>query len=90
MLVKDVLSMLEQKAYVELGVDSQGIEYVLFYSPPDNSVKIALIDRRRLRLVSIWNRGYRTPEGVKQIRSELFHQALQKQKDFAWRNLVVK
>ncbi len=81
--------MLEHKAYVELGTDSDGIEYVLFYSPPDNSVKIALINRDQCRLVSIWNRGYRTPGGVKQVRSKLCYQALQKQKDYAWQNLSV-
>ncbi|HEY0010484.1 MAG TPA: hypothetical protein VGB97_01050 [Candidatus Paceibacterota bacterium] len=63
MLIKDVLSLIENKKVVELGTDGR-FDYLLFYSAPDRSCKIAVVTKDRVKLVSVWHRYFRFPIGI--------------------------
>ena len=66
MMVKDVLSVISSDAVVKLG-SANGREFLLFYSPPDRKVKIAVIDAKHAKLVSIWEADYGLPAGVRRV-----------------------
>ena len=62
----DVLSIVSAEAAVDLGV-ADGQRYFLFYSQPNKSTKIALVSEDRRRLISIWEKDYNLPTGVKKV-----------------------
>jgi hypothetical protein len=66
MLTKDVLSIITGGAVVNLGSDN-GYEYLLFYSPPDDSTKIAVVADNREHLISIWNGDFVLPTGLLRV-----------------------
>ncbi|MEJ0054153.1 MAG: hypothetical protein WDN10_05555 [bacterium] len=64
MLPQDVLTLIESDAAVKLG--SQGeYEYLLFYSPFDRQAKIAIVTKEQTHLISIWEKDYHLPDGIR-------------------------
>ncbi len=74
MVVKDVLSLIRSGACVELGA-AGGLEYLLFYSPPDTNCKVAVVSEGRSHLISVWETYFDFPEGVKRITAKLENDA---------------
>jgi hypothetical protein len=69
MLTKDVLSILSAGAAVSLGsIDKR--EYLLFWSPPDQSAKIAVVSARRKKLITILKRNHGLPIGLAKVTEE--------------------
>ncbi|MBI2030978.1 hypothetical protein HYT05_05125 [Candidatus Kaiserbacteria bacterium] len=66
MRVRDVLALVSQNAFVRLGSDN-GYEYLLFYSRPDGDVKVAVVDKDRKRLISVWEKHFNLPRGVARV-----------------------
>lgn len=66
MMTQDVLSIITADAVVELGF-SNGYELLLFYSLPDRCTKIALVNKGRTTLVSIWEDDFILPSGVLRV-----------------------
>lgn len=60
MQIKDVLSLINNKQTVELGSHEQW-HFLLFFSLIDSSFKIAVLNRQRTILVSIWKGHYKLP-----------------------------
>lgn len=74
MRLEDVLSVVKNNAAVELG-RAGNLIYFLFYSPPDNCTKIALVSEDKHLLVSVWENDYRLPKGVGIVNWKLKHEA---------------
>ncbi len=66
MRVRDVLALVSQNAFVRLGSDN-GYEYLLFYSRPDGDVKVAVVNKDRKRLISVWEKHFNLPRGVARV-----------------------
>lgn len=64
MLTKDVLALISHSAVVALGARGP-YEYLLFYSPSEQTTKIAVVAEERSCLISIWEKHFRLPEGVR-------------------------
>jgi hypothetical protein len=74
MQVRDVIALISKGAFVKLGSEGER-DYVLFYSSPDKDVKIAILDRDRKNLVSVWEKDFRLPSGVSKVTRERAHRA---------------
>ncbi len=80
---KDVLYILEAKAFVPIGIDKKNDnELVLFYSPFDNNCKIAVLSPDNSALVSVLKAGYLLPEGIEIVTRALKMQAKQKYREW--------
>jgi len=64
MSIAEVLSVISRGATVELG-RSKNVIFLLFYSLLDNESKVALVDADDGSLISIWERNFRFPTGVR-------------------------
>jgi hypothetical protein len=68
MSVMEVRELLVNNVAVSLGL--KGVrEYLLFFSPADNTTKIAVVDKNRRSLVSVLEKHYRLPAGVSKVTS---------------------
>lgn len=67
---REVLDIIDADAVVLLGDDGR-CEFLLFYSPPDHCVKIALVSLKDRCLVSVWGGAYVLPDGVTPVNEAL-------------------
>ncbi|HEX5774718.1 MAG TPA: hypothetical protein VFY28_02015 [Candidatus Paceibacterota bacterium] len=88
MLAKDVLSILAAEAVVELGSDRAGLGYLLFFSPPDQCPKIAVVSHDRMRLVSVWHSSFKLPSGVENVTPDLARRARDAMKRYLFHKAV--
>lgn len=56
--------LVQRRSVVPLGSD-KGMEFLLFYSCPDRTTKIALVEKGPQKLVSVWNNDFSLPRGVR-------------------------
>ena len=87
MVVRDVLSIISSNAVVELGSHG-GCKYLLFYSPPDNRTKIAVVTDGRTHLVSIWESDYFLPTGLKSVNKENKRKAMHLCREFMFKRFA--
>lgn len=66
LVAKDVISIIEAGAFVNLGSDAKG-NFLLFFSPFDHQCKIAIVAKKENALVSIWEKNYVLPVGIKRV-----------------------
>lgn len=66
MLAKDVLRLIKAGAFINLGT-AEEYEYLLFYSPFDQTVKVAVTSCGREHLISIWEMNFTFPAGIEKI-----------------------
>ena len=66
MLPEDVLSIVSGEAAVDLG-SVERRRYFLFYSPPDRDTKVAIVSEDRTRIISIWEKDYNFPVGIRRV-----------------------
>lgn len=64
MSIVEVLSVISRGTTVELG-RSKNVIFLLFYSFLDATSKVALVDTNDGSLISIWERNFRFPPGVR-------------------------
>lgn len=88
MLAKDVLSIISAEAVVELGRDRAGLGYLLFFSPPDQCAKIAVVSHDHMRLVSVWHSSFKVPHGVEEVTPDLARQARDIMKKYLFNKAV--
>lgn len=74
MLPEDVLSVISSEAAVDLG-SVERRRYFLFYSPPDKDTKVAIVSEDRTRLITIWEKDYNFPVGVKRVTQKMEKEA---------------
>ncbi len=74
MLMKDVLSIISNRAAVQLE-SNDGKCYFLFYSPPDMQMRVAVVSSDGQRLISILRGDFLLPAGVQAITPKLGREA---------------
>lgn len=87
MRIEDVLSIVSNGAGVELG-KTEGYRYLLFYSPPDNVSKIAVVSDCGSHLISIWDRNFALPDGIGKVTREHERRARIVMKNFIFERLA--
>lgn len=84
---EDVLSIVSDGVAVDLGLASDGYRYFLFFSPPNNRTKIAVVSGDRTCLVSIWEDTYSIPDELKKVTRERKHKAREMLRDYIFSKL---
>src|SRR3989344_2550217 len=74
MQVRDVMELISSGAVVSLGSDN-AYEYLLFYSRPNKSARIAVVALGRKRLISVGQKDYRLPDGIRCVDAQLVQRA---------------
>lgn len=83
---RDVLNILNARAYVNLGVKND-YWFGLFYDPNDKRCKIALIACDDSSVVSVWEEHYRLPEEISPVTPRACKQARQLFRNFIFSQL---
>lgn len=89
LFTKDALSIVTDGAVVNLG-SHKGCGFLLFYSPPDNVCKIAVVSEDRRYLVSIWEKSFKLPAVLPKITPKLEREAKRLFQEFIFEKIRPK
>jgi hypothetical protein len=84
----DIVEIIKASAYVALGTQGD-TTFCLFFSPREEKGKIALVDKKRSVIITIWEGDFFVPGGVKTPDAADYHNAKKKLRDFLFERIKV-
>ena len=87
MLDRDVLALVSSSdAVISLGRDER-YEYLLFFAPPDNAAKVAVVSSDGSVLVSVWLSSFALPDGITPVTEDLVREVRKRCQDHLFKRI---